>query len=201
MKPASDYRKQAWSALSGKWGMAILVYILYGLIVGVAGCTVVGAILLAGPMAVGYACVWLNLHRLGRVDINDLFSGFNNFGDSLVMGLLSSIFVALWSLLFIIPGIVASYSYAMAPYILVDNPNIGGYEAIGASKAMMKGKRWKLFCLDLSYIGWLILCMLTFGILTLWVSPSISAARAAFYEDLKSEKAETATDENNETAQ
>ena len=89
----------------------------------------------------------------------------------------------------------------MAPYILVDNPNIGGYEAIGASKAMMKGKRWKLFCLDLSYIGWLILCMLTFGILTLWVSPSISAAHAAFYEDLKKEKAETATAENNETAQ
>lgn len=182
---ARDFRAKAWSALRGKWGPAILTTVVYGIIFSAASCTVVGAVLLTGPLTVGYAAVMLNLHRSSRVDINDLFSGFSRFGDSLVLGVLTAVFTALWSLLFVIPGIVASYSYSMAPFILNDNPGMSGNDAIKASKEMMRGNRWRLFCLDLSYIGWIILCALTFGILVLWVSPSMYAARAAFYEDLK----------------
>lgn len=182
---ARDFRQKAWAALRGKWGAAILTFVVWGLIMGAAGCTVVGAVLLAGPMTVGFAVVMLNLHRKDRIDINDLFSGFNNFGNALVLGVLTAVFTALWSLLFVVPGIIASYSYSMAPYILIDHPEMSGNEAIKASKELMRGNKWRLFCLDFSYIGWILLCCLTFGILTLWVSPSMYASRAAFYEEIR----------------
>ena len=90
----------------------------------------------------------------------------------------------MWSLLFIIPGIVAAYSYAMAPYILAENPDMTVREAIAASKEMMRGSRWRLFCLGFSFIGWSMLCILTLGIGNLWLRPYREAAQAAFYRDL-----------------
>ena len=187
MKFACDYRRDAWSALKGQFGTAMLALIIYGLIIAASSMTLVGGILLTGPMMVGYSMLWVNLYRRGSIELGDMFTGFNNFGNALVMGLLSSIFVALWSMLFFIPGIIAYYRYSMAPYILADHPEMGGYEAICASTKLMKGKKWRLFCLDFSFIGWLILCTLTFGILMLWVGPAMQAARASFYEDIKDE--------------
>ena len=75
----------------------------------------------------------------------------------------------------------------MAPYILMDHPEMTGGEAITASKNLMKGKKWKLFCLEFSFIGWILLSILTFGILLLWIEPWMQAAMAAFYESIKDE--------------
>ena len=97
---------------------------------------------------------------------------------------LQSIYIILWSLLFIIPGIVASYSYAMTEYILAEDPELTATEAISRSKQMMYGNHWRLFCLEFSFIGWSILCSFTLGIGNLWLTPYKQAAIAAFYREV-----------------
>lgn len=86
------------------------------------------------------------------------------------------IFVFLWSLLFIIPGIIAGYRYRFALYNLCENPEMGVMEALNMSKAQTRGHKWELFVLDLSFLGWIILCGLTLGILSIWIMP-ISSRR------------------------
>jgi uncharacterized membrane protein len=110
--------------------------------------------------------------------------GFSDAGRVIVLNLLIGVFVMLWSLLFVIPGIMAAYSYRLAPYILLDNPEIGGREAIRRSKALMRGHRWDLFLCDLSFIGWALLTALTAGILSVWVVPYQSTTYARFYDVL-----------------
>ncbi|MBQ2829458.1 MAG: DUF975 family protein [Oscillospiraceae bacterium] len=95
-----------------------------------------------------------------------------------------TLYVLGWSLLFIIPGIVAGYSYAMTPYILAENPEMEPKDAIRASKEMMIGNRWRLFCLEISFIGWSLLASLTFGIGYFVLTPYQQAAQAAFYREL-----------------
>ena len=84
----------------------------------------------------------------------------------------------------VIPGIVAGYSYAMTEYILAESPNITASEAIQRSKVMMYGNRWRLFCLEFSFIGWGILATLTFGIGYLWLTPYMQAAKSAFFREI-----------------
>ena len=100
------------------------------------------------------------------------------------MQLLVSIYTFLWTLLFIIPGFIAAFSYAMTPYILEENPYMPINDAIRQSKEMMRGNKWRLFCLEISFIGWAILCLLTCGIGFLWLTPYYNAAICAFYYDI-----------------
>ena len=89
-----------------------------------------------------------------------------------------------WALLFIIPGLIAAYRYQLTGYILAENPEMGANDAITRSKELMKGNKWRLFCLDFSFIGWDILSAFTLGIGDLWLTPYRSAAAAAFYREL-----------------
>ena len=94
-------------------------------------------------------------------------------------------YIILWSLLFIIPGLAAAYSYSMTRYILAENPYMSADEAIARSKQMMYGNRWRLFCLHISFIGWSLLStLLTFGIGELWLTPYRMTAEAAFYREV-----------------
>ncbi|HHV09035.1 MAG TPA: DUF975 family protein [Clostridiales bacterium] len=106
------------------------------------------------------------------------------FGRAFLLRLLMTIFTFLWTLLLIIPGIIAVYSYAMAPYILEENPGMTATEAITCSKEMMRGNKWRLFCLQISFIGWVILCIFTCGIGFLWLSPYMAMAEVAFFYDV-----------------
>lgn len=188
MKSAKEYRSEAWSALSGKWGMAIVVCLVAGVIMAAVSSTGLGALILNGAITVGLCVVFTELFRSKEMKIENLFKGFTgNFVSTIIMNLLTAIFVFLWSLLFVIPGIVKAFSYSMAPYILADHPEMSGSDAITASKKLMNGKKWKLFCLNLSFIGWYLLCVVTFGIATLFVMPYVNAATAAFYESIKDE--------------
>ncbi len=188
MKSCKEYRAESKAALKGNWGTAIGMMIVFDVIFAALTSTVLGAILLSGALTVGYAFAMTQVFRKGKLTFNEMFHGFNiDFGSTIGLYVLTTIYTILWSLLFVIPGIVKSFSYSMAPYILADHPEIGGDGAITASKKLMRGKKWKLFCLDLSFLGWLILCAMTFGILTLWVAPWMSAAQAAFYESIKDE--------------
>lgn len=189
MKTAKEYRAESKAALSGQWGMAILTYVIYGCIVGALSSTGIGSILLGGALMCGMAYVMTGIYRGRRIQIGDLFAGFSipSFVATIGLYVKMIIFIFLWSMLFVIPGIVKAYSYAMAPYIMMDHPEMTGGEAITASKQLMAGKKWSLFCLQLSFIGWILLCILTLGILTLWVAPWMEAANAAFYESIKYE--------------
>ena len=141
-------------------------------------------LVLGGAVSLGYAKFNLNLVDGQPLRFDDLFSEFHRIWPAFCLQFLMGLFVVLWSLLFIIPGILAAYSYAMAPYIMAENPDMTAREAIAASKEMMRGNRWRLFCLGFSFIGWAILAALTLGIGTLWLRPYEEAAQAAFYRDL-----------------
>ena len=114
----------------------------------------------------------------------DLLSGFKSFPRSLSVNILVNLYIFLWSLLFGIPGIIKTYSYSMAYYIAMDNPNLSANECVTLSKHMMYGNKWKLFVLHLHYIGWYVLSMFTFGILLFWIIPKIEFAQYLFYLDI-----------------
>jgi len=116
--------------------------------------------------------------------IETLFSRFSIFGSALLLRFLMFIKTLAWTLLFIIPGIIAAYRYSMAPYILAENPEITATEAIARSKQLMATNKWRLFCLELSFIGWWILAALTGGIGGVFLIPYTKAAITAFYLDL-----------------
>lgn len=142
--------------------------------------------ILGGVVRQGY-CVYLLKQYDGKPgELKDLFSQFHRFGDGFLLALLEGLYTFLWALLFIIPGIVASYSYAMAPFILLENPDMTANEALRASKAMMNGHKMELLCLDLSFIGWNLLNVFTLGIGSLWLNPYQNAARTAFFRSFRS---------------
>lgn len=142
------------------------------------------ALLIGGTIEIGYSRFNLKLIKNDNPNFNDLFFAFYIFGKGFLMRILTGIYTFLWSLLFIIPGIIASISYTMTPYILSENTDLSVSEAINISKDMMMGNKWRYFCLDLSFIGWAILCAFTFGIGYLWLIPYKNAAKAAFYREI-----------------
>ena len=135
-------------------------------------------------IGLGYARFYLNLTGSGESSFETLFSYFPHWKIAAAAQLLQSLYIMLWSLLFLVPGIMAVYSYAMTKYILAENPEMTAKEAIARSKAMMAGNRWRLFCMQFSFIGWEILCILTLGIGNFVLVPYEEAATAAFYWDL-----------------
>jgi uncharacterized membrane protein len=112
-------------------------------------------------------------------------SGFSLFKTNFILHLLIIIFTLLWALLLIIPGIIAGIKYSMAYYIVNDNPEIGGLEAIRRSKEMMEGHKMRFFEMWLSFLGWFILGVVTFGLGMIYAIPYYRAAKANFYLDLK----------------
>ena len=145
----------------------------------------IAVILFSGALALGHCKYYIDLVAENRQDeVSVIFSRFDIFLKAMGLNLFMALFIWLWSLLFIVPGIIASYRYRLAPYLMAENPNLGIREAVNMSKELMAGHKWRLFCLELSFIGWGILCLFTCGIGDLWLQPYISAATAAFYVDL-----------------
>ena len=190
MMKAKDYRKEAWGKLGGKWGTMALCTLIVTIIGGVcAGLSffVVGAfasLLITGPLAAGTALLAVSVIRGNNVSVEMQFSGFKNFVKTFLLNLINGIFIFLWSLLFFIPGIIKTFSYSMSYYVLLDNPSMSSNDARKRSMEIMAGNKWRLFCLEFSFIGWGILCLLTLGILSFWVSPYMESAKAAFYQSL-----------------
>ena len=139
---------------------------------------------LGGFIGVGYAKFNLNLVDKKNAAFETLFEYFSRWKTTTIARLLRALYVFLWSLLFIIPGIVAGFSYAMTDYILAEDPELTADEAISQSKSIMTGNKWRFFCLQFSFIGWDILATLAFGIGHLWLTPYKQAAYAAFYREV-----------------
>lgn len=160
----------------------VKTYFLYA--AGIGGTLNFVHLILGGVIRQGYAVYLLKQYDRQSPETRDLFSQFDRFGDGFCLKLLQSLFVILWSLLLIIPGIVKAYSYAMAPYIMAENPNMTAREALNASTELMDGHKMELAFLELSFIGWGILNIFTLGIGSLWLTPYMNAAHTAFYRNL-----------------
>lgn len=154
---------------SSGWG--IITYFLSTLI----------PIFVVYALSVGYAYFNLNLVKKVEFRFDNIFARFNKILKIFGLYFMIGLFTFLWTLLLVIPGIIASYRYVMAPYIIAENPEVGILEAISKSKEMMKGYKWKFFCLQFSFLGWILLSCITLGIGLLWVLPYMEAANASFY--------------------
>ncbi len=151
---------------------------------GLAGILSIVQMVMGGPIRQGYCTFLLKQQDGETLDVQEVLSQLHNFGPGFVLRLLQGLYTVLWGLLLIVPGFVASYSYAMAPFIMAENPEMTPSEAISASKELMNGHKWELFCLNFSFIGWQILSMLTLGVGALVLNPYMNAAQAAFYRNL-----------------
>lgn len=183
-----------------KWMMMLVVCAILPFVEGMLTATIVGvivAIVLHGPLLYGMARTQIECVENQKWDILHVFCGFSeDFGQSVLLGFLRELFIALWSLLLVVPGIVKSYSYAMAFYIRQEKggAKTEAIDCITQSRKMMDGHKWQLFCLDLSFIGWYIVGALCFGFGVLFVMPYHEVARANFYEALKAKYATPVTE-------
>lgn len=156
-------------------------------LIGILTVAVVIAVIqlcISGALQLGYCQFLLKQHDRANPEFRDLFSQFHRLWVGLRLVLLETLYIFLWTCLFIVPGFIAAYRYAMAPYILYEHPEMTAREALNASKELMDGKKWNLFCLDCSFIGWNLLSLVTCGISSYFVGPYREAAYAAFYRDI-----------------
>ena len=167
----------------------VLMIILIAAIVAVSVFTiayVLGSIygMFSSIIQAGYCSFNLKLIDDDEPAFKNLFSQFRKAKSIIIAYLLRFLFETIGYMLFIVPGIIVSYNYAMVPFILADNPSVSAKEALRMSKEMMYGNRWRLFCLQFSFIGWALLTVLSLGVGSIWLTPYQNAALASFYREL-----------------
>ena len=188
-----ELKAQAKAQLKGNIGILIAVTLIIGAISAVASTLAalipfggaIIAIVITPAFVLSTSRIYLMVVRGGNPEIKDSFSGFDDFFSAFKVTLLVGFYTFLWSLLFIIPGIIKSYSYSMSVYVLADNKGMSARECIAESKKMTNGHKAELFVLDLSFIGWYLLSCLTCGLAMLYVVPLINATHANVYETIK----------------
>jgi len=141
--------------------------------------------LLLAVLEGGYVLYALGVRQHREMPYATLFDGFAFAGKLILLNLVMGIFIALWTMLFIIPGLIAIYRYSFAVYNLCENPSIGVMEAIEMSKVQTSGFKWSLFVLDLSFLGWLLLACCTMGILLIWLYPYIKQSKIGYFQEIK----------------
>ena len=175
-------KRQAKAAMAGGWPMAIVATIIVLAISCIAGWVVVGSLIVGGPLMYGFYAYIEKQMDTRSDDLNLLFSGFKNrFLDTFLAGLVMQILVAVGFILLVVPGIILSCGLSMTYMIMLDNPQISGIDALKASWEMMKGHKWEYFVLGLSFLGWLLLCVITLGLASFYVIPYIYATNVAYY--------------------
>ncbi|WP_214848421.1 DUF975 family protein [Exiguobacterium sp. s193] len=191
-------------SLQGRWGFMALMMLLFLIIQGVpngAGSSgndfefidLIGLLLsiVTLPIAIGWSWLALSVARDEETKIADLFEPYKMFLKAVGLAIVQTIFLGLWFLLFIIPGIIKSFSYMLTYYILRDEPSIGILDAITRSRQMMDGHKKEAFFLVLSFIGWFLLGIVTIGIGFLWIGPYFSVTLAKFYDRVRGEEVST----------
>ena len=161
---------------------------LIHILINIAGVLAIIQFILGSVIQLGYCRYLLNLVDGKEAKTRDLFSQFHLFKEAFLMNLLRGVYVFLWSLLFVIPGIIATLKYILAPFILLENPGLRPKHAITESKYLMQGYKMNMFLLWLSFIGWSFLCVLTLGIGYFWLAPYMNVSIAHFYRNLRPRK-------------
>jgi uncharacterized membrane protein len=194
---ASEIRLEARQRLQGLWGKLVPIWLIYILITwGVEAYfgkeasffAFVVTLVIGGPFLMGLTRIFLRLYNKESFEIGNLFDGFNEFTRSLTAYLLMTLYIFLWMLLLVIPGIVAALGYSMTFFIMAENPEMIASDAMRESKLMMFGHKWELFNLFLSFLGWIILSAMTLGIGFLWLESYVMTAMTIFYKNLKMQK-------------
>ncbi|MBO5322277.1 MAG: DUF975 family protein [Clostridia bacterium] len=182
--------------ISGKIGILFVISLIVFAISFVAellgmlipGVSLAVSVIVTPAFMLSMAMIYLNITDGIRPTASDAFIGFEDFWSAFKVTFLMGIYTALWMLLFIIPGIIKAYSYSMSLYILAENKGKSARECIRESMAMTEGYKMDLFVLDLSFIGWALVTMITFGLAGIWVGPYMQATRVNAYRYLKSKQ-------------
>ncbi|KOP31213.1 DUF975 family protein [Exiguobacterium acetylicum] len=199
---SSQLKKAAKASLSGRWGFAVLTFILFSIIQGVPGLfgsdmdepantmdLVVSLVsILLIPVGVGWTWIAMSIARGEETKVTDLFEPYGMFFKVIGLAIVQFFFIFLWLLLLVVPGIIKSFSYMLTFYILRDEPSIGILEAITRSRKMMDGHKMEAFMLLLSFIGWALLGIVTLGLAFLWITPYFSVTFAKFYDRVRGEQ-------------
>ena len=196
----AEIKAQAKEQLRGKVWMFFLVnVILYAILIPISflselegAASLIGLIamyVVTPPLEIGLVMVYLDVTYGDPVEISTLFKGFKMMGKSIALFLWMLLFILLWSCLFIIPGIIKSYSYSMAWYILAENPDMTAREALTESKIIMNGHKFDFFVLQLSFFFWAMLIVVTLGIAAIYVSPYQQLTFTNFYHNIKRQPA------------
>lgn len=194
MMNRAELKSMAKSQIKGKIGILFLITLVIGLISGVAGFvlglipvvgSIAAAIIVTPAFSLSVVRIYMLVVRGGQPEVKDSFSGFDDFWAAFKVTFLVGLFTFLWSLLFVIPGIVKAYSYSMSLYILAENKGKAALECINESQAMTNGHKMDLFVLSLSFIGWILLGYVTLGIVYIWVVPYMQATFTNAYYSLK----------------
>ena len=185
-----ELKAKAKEQIKGNIGILFVMMLIVGAVGGLANVipvvgSIAAAIVIIPAFSIAMVIVYLKLVSGVKPEIAELFQHFNKFWASFKVTFFMGLFTMLWSLLLYIPGIIKGLSYSMSMYILAENPDMPALEAIDRSKKMMDGHKMELFVLMLSFIGWYLLCMVTFGIAAIYVVPYMSATMANFYNNIK----------------
>lgn len=195
MFPRAEIKEYAKIKFKDYYGNMLGVYVLYFFITGLAGSFTagLGTILLTPPLRVGLSFFSYLVYQGERPEVGQMFSfGFDDYGRKLGGVLWSWLFECLWTLLFIVPGIVKSMAYSMVPYLLAEYPGIPATMAVKVSMKITDGRKWDVFMMYLSFIGWFLLAMITLGLTHIFYSgPYMQAALGGMYDVLKKDALET----------
>lgn len=164
-----------------------LLVSFFAAIGSIAGMLSFAQFILGGTIQLGYSRYLLDQHDKRELRFETLFSQFDRFSQGFLQMFLRTLFILLWSLLLVIPGMVKSLSYAMTPFLMADHPDMKARDAIKASMELMDGHKFDLFVLNLTFLGWALANIFTLGIGSLWLNPYINAAHAAFYRQIQAE--------------
>lgn len=178
-------KTDAKASLNGNLGISFLAEIAGDAITAIACAIPFGGLLVAGPLSVGQATIYMKNTDHEKPGFLDLFSSFKeNFGETFLLGIVKGIFIFLWSMLFIIPGIIKCYSYAITEYLMARETDLTAMEAIQKSRALMKGNKMRLFLLQMSFIGWILLVIVSLGLAAFYVVPYMNTAKTEFFNDI-----------------
>lgn len=211
MKTCKEYRNAACSALKGNWIQAVLATVVLLLISEaisivmlfcdrwtwsldatvlsiVSAVSVAYAFLVAVPASLGYInSLNMLVSGSGAVVANMKEYSLRYYWRHVVGYFFMTLMISLYSLLLIVPGIILSFAYFPVPFLLRDKPELSVVETLALSRKMMKGHKMQVFKLQLSFIGWVLLSILTMGIGMVWLMPYMVTAMAAFYQDIRNE--------------
>lgn len=177
----AEIKSLAKSHIKGSIGILFVMSLVVGIISGIP---MVGIVLIPG-LELSLVMVYLNLTYGKKPNLEDLIGGIKKLGKAWCLTLLVGVFTFLWSLLFWIPGIIKALSYSMSFYILADDPSLTASQALEISKEITKGHKMEIFVLELSFIGWMLLSVITCGIALIYVIPYMETTMANFYQTIK----------------
>lgn len=197
----AELKQRAREQLGGRvfgtgWLYAVLVVMLQSAVIGIGnrrrGMGLAVLLLVGGPLSCSAARMFLKQSADGQpMDLHDLAAGFTeDFGGSFLLNLMQNIFIVLWSLLVVVPGIIKALGWSMSFYVRAEHPDYTWRQCLDASAALTNGYKGEIFLLHLSFIGWYIVGALCLGVGTLWVQAYVQATMAQCYNWLKARQAE-----------